>query len=658
MSGLIRLRGARKIYPMGEHSVHALDGVDLDIDRGEFLAIVGASGSGKSTLMHILGCLDRLTDGEYHLAGEDMSKATDEDLSAIRNRRIGFVFQQFNLLHNLTVLENIALPLAYAGVPRAERLSRAGDMARKVGLEARADHRPNELSGGQCQRVAIARALVNHPQVLFADEPTGALDTATGAEILQLLDDLHARGLTIVLVTHDPSIAAHAHRTLRLSDGKVLKDERRETIPASDPAEAPPERHSRLGFADMFRIGLREGLFAHKLRTALTMLGVIIGVASVIAMSSFSAGSKKKQADQIRALGSNLIRVTDRRLEGDDLHHARAEGSNGLTRGDAEVLTSSLPDIRTLAMVRDLSLEVEIHREPRPNARVRAVKGDYPQVNNLSFAAGGAIQPEHNLRRARVAVLGAGLVPSDGEPGGVIDETIGIGGQPFRVIGVLEGKYIDTAELEAVGANDSNLDILIPLETALNRFTYLPLRGELDEIQLQLVREELLAPVGVQIRRILDVRHRGVEDYDLVIPLDLLKSKQESQKLLDLLSLCISAISLVVGGIGIMNIMLASVTERLKEIGIRRAVGARAVDIRNQFLMEATLISMAGGISGVGLAMLGVVAASRPLEFPVVFTPGIMIVSFLAAFFTGLGFGAYPAIRAASQNLVDILSRE
>jgi ABC-type antimicrobial peptide transport system permease subunit len=408
----------------------------------------------------------------------------------------------------------------------------------------------------------------------------------------------------------------------------------------------------------MFRIGLREGLIAHKLRTSLTMLGVIIGVASVIAMSSFSAGSKKKQADQIRALGSNLIRVTDRRLEGEELYDARAEGSGGLSREDAEVLTGTLPEIRILAMVRNVDVEVEIRRQLNASARVRAVKGGYLEVNNLALAAGNGIGPKDNLERSRVAVLGAGLLPEGVEAADMPGETIGVGGQPFQVVGVLEGKYIDTTELEAVGADDTNMDILIPLETALNRFTYLPIRSELDEIQLQLASEDLLAPVGLKIRRILEVRHRGVEDFDLVIPLDLLKSQQESQKLLDILSLCISAISLVVGGIGIMNIMLASVTERLKEIGIRRAVGARAADIRNQFLMEATLISMAGGVIGVGLAMLGVAAASRPLEFPVVFTPGIMTVAFLAAFCTGLGFGAYPAIRAARQNLVDILSRE
>ncbi len=658
MKRVIHLKNARKTYHMGNHAVHALDGVDLDIAHGEFVSIIGSSGSGKSTLMHMLGCLDRLSQGTYELAGEDMSMASDAELSTIRNRKIGFVFQQFNLLANLTVLENIALPLAYAGVPRAHRLEMAAQMAQKVGLEARLDHRPNELSGGQCQRVAIARALINKPDVLFADEPTGALDSKTGVEIMALLDELHAQGLTILLVTHDAKIADHAQRKITLSDGKIVED-RQQREKSVEPIENPPSgKDSKLGFKDMFRIGLREGLLAHKLRTALTMLGVLIGVASVIAMSSFSEGSKKKQADQIRALGSNLIKIIDRKLENQPLYQARASGSAGLTREDGEILKRSLNEISASAMLRDMVLDVEIDRIPRAEAQVRAVFGDYLQVNNLKLARGNDFDENDQQRNHRVAILGAGLIENSADPEAWLNTELRIGGQPYRVIGILANRYVDTTELEAVGANDSNFDILIPLGTAINRYTYLPLRSELDEIQLQLSEEELLASAGKSIRRILDARHHGVADYELVIPLDLLKSKQESQKLLDILSLSISAISLVVGGIGIMNIMLASVTERMKEIGIRRAVGARKEDIRNQFLVESVLISMAGGIAGVLLAMGGVTMASGPLDFPVVFSPGLMLVAFAAAFLTGLGFGAYPAIRASSENLVDILSRE
>lgn len=658
MSRMIQLRGARKTYTMGEHQVHALDGVDLDIEKGEFVAIVGASGSGKSTMMHMLGCLDRLTEGSYHFDGVDMSRAMDAELSAIRNRKIGFVFQQFNLLPNLTVLENIALPLAYAGMDRAGRLKAAAEMAAKVGLADRTEHTPSELSGGQCQRVAIARALINQPDLLFADEPTGALDSKTGIEIMALLDELHQQGLTLLLVTHDQKVARHAERKITLSDGKIVEDLQQHQRENGEEKRQAFTMESRLGLRDMFRIGLREGLLAHKLRSALTMLGVIIGVASVIAMSSFSAGSKQKQADQIRALGSNLIRILDRRLEESDLYKARAQGSAGLRREDAETLLELMDDVQALSMVRDMQLEVEMERSPVAAARVRAVKGDYLTVNNLELETGTMISPADQIRNHRVAVIGGGLLPEGMTAEDALSASLRVGGQPYRVIGVLANRYVDTTELEAVGAKDTNYDLIVPLVTVLNRYTFQPLRSELDEIQLQLNEEDRLAAAGQQIRRVLEALHRGVDDFDLVIPLDLLKSKQESQKLLDILSLCISAISLIVGGIGIMNIMLASVTERLKEIGIRRAVGARAEDIRNQFLVESILLSMAGGLAGVVLALGGVAVASMPLAIPVVYEPGIILIAFGAAFATGLGFGAYPAIRASRENLVDILSRE
>jgi len=659
MTPLIQLRGARKTYTMGQHQVHALNGVDLDVQRGEFAAIVGASGSGKSTLMHMLGCLDRLTTGSYFLAGDDMSTADDTQLSEIRNRRIGFVFQQFNLLPNLTVLENIALPLAYSGLSLSERLEKAKQMAEKVGLGERTHHKPNELSGGQCQRVAIARALIHSPEVLFADEPTGALDSKTGQEILGLLDELHEQGHTILLVTHDPRVADHARRKITLSDGNILSDERRpdaKDLRHSDPE--PIENKGHLGIYDMVRMGLREGLLAHKLRTSLTMLGVIIGVASVIAMSSFSEGSKLKQANQIRALGANLIRIVDRRLENQPLHQARARGSMGLTREDATVLLHAMPDITAVAKARDLNVEVLQGRTPLANARVRGVAGNYLTVNNLNLSAGNDFHPEDDLRQERVAIVGSGLVPENQAADKLLGESVALGGQPFRIIGVLANKFVDTTELEAVGANDSNHDVLVPLGSIVNRFTFQPLRSELDEIQVQLADEDRLSEAGRSIRRILDVRHHGVEDYELIIPLDLLKSKQQSQKLLDILSLSISAISLLVGGIGIMNIMLASVTERLKEIGIRRAIGARKIDIRRQFLVESIIISMVGGLAGVLLAVLGVSIASRPLAFPIVFDPWIVGIAFGASFGTGLLFGAYPAIQASNQNLVEILSRE
>ncbi len=221
---LIHLEGLSKVYRVGDQEIRALDGVNLRIDEGEFIAIIGSSGSGKSTLMHLLGCLDTPTAGRMEICGKDLAKASSDELARVRNKEIGFVFQAFNLLPKLDVVSNIALPLIYAGVPSRERLARARKAAEDVGLGDRLSNRPPQLSGGQCQRVAIARALVNNPRILFADEPTGNLDSATGRMILEMFDALHASGKTVVLVTHDPAIAARSRRVIEISDGRITRE--------------------------------------------------------------------------------------------------------------------------------------------------------------------------------------------------------------------------------------------------------------------------------------------------------------------------------------------------------------------------------------------------------------------------------------------------
>jgi len=224
---LIEIRDLHKVYRMGSERVHALQGVDLDVDEGEYVALAGPSGSGKSTLMHLIGCLDTPTSGTYYLAGSDVSRLGDRSLAGIRNRQIGFVFQTFNLLPRATAQHNVEVPLIYGGVRGAERRRRAAEVLEMVGLGDRRHHRPSELSGGQRQRVAIARGLVMRPHILLADEPTGNLDSATGRDILALFDSLHAQGQTIILVTHDPQVAAHAARRIFIRDGKIESDERR-----------------------------------------------------------------------------------------------------------------------------------------------------------------------------------------------------------------------------------------------------------------------------------------------------------------------------------------------------------------------------------------------------------------------------------------------
>jgi len=659
---VISLRDARRTYTLGGSTVRALDGVDLDIERGSFVSIVGASGSGKSTLLHVLGLLDILSDGELTLGDWELSKSNDDERARVRNRSIGFVFQKFNLLSDLTVLENIALPLAYSGLPKEVRKQKATEVANKVGLGDRLEHRPNQLSGGQAQRVAIARALVNDPDLIMADEPTGALDSKTGREIVDLFLQLNQEGRTIVMVTHDSTLASQGSRKITISDGLIVQDEELRVI--TPPSNQGPsfQPSGSLQLKDLIRIGIHEGLLAHKLRSFLTMLGVIIGVASVISMSSFSEGSRKKQADQIRALGSNLVKVIDRQLEGEELNEGRVRGSLGLSRSDADMIKEQIPNISYLAMTRKVNMNAFCQGARLPvQLGIYGAKGNLLKVNNLNLKEGRWFLPEEQLMRQRVALVGSKIARNIEQSKSIpsaLGEKLVLGGQPYQIIGTLKDRQVDTGELEIHQETDANHHIYIPLDTVLGALQRQDLRSEIDEIHLQLINEDALVEAGLAIRRLVSHLHQGVEDFTLFVPLDILKAKQQSQKLLSVLSLGICAISLLVGGIGIMNIMLASVSERMKEIGIRRAIGATRHNIRDQFLCESTLISFAGSLVGIMFAMLGILIVCPMLELPIVFSIPIMTLAIVLAIATGAGFGYAPANRAAHQNVIEILRDE
>ena len=653
---IIKVQNLQRYYKMGEHTVKALDGVDLEIFPGEFVMIVGSSGSGKSTLMHILGLLDKPTGGSYVLGGEEVSNLNDDDYASLRNSRIGFVFQQFNLLNELSVVENVALPLAYSGVGKDDRLDKAAEYATMTGLGERLDHRPTELSGGQNQRIAIARSLVNNPDIIMADEPTGALDSKTGKEIMDLLHELNDKGHTIIMVTHDNILAEQGTRKIVVKDGLILEDAKGEKEKKSESHDGTKNKAKGLSILDLLFMGLREGLMPHKMRTFLTMLGIIIGVASVIAMSSFSLGSKKKQADQIRALGANLVKIVDNRLENETLLQARRKGSSGLSRQDFEDMKVNVPGILAGAFVRESPMDA-LYNGNKINSTIFGVGGDYLKVNNLTIEHGRYFDKEDEFTAARVIVVGSSIAMKLGG-GDPIGKSLIIGGVPYKIVGILKNKNIDVKELDASSLKDSNINILMPLETMLSRTTYLETRSELDEIQLQLENEELLYDAGTAIKRTLNVLHGGVEDYRIVIPLDLLKQKQQAQKLLDILTIIISSISIIVGGIGIMNIMLATVNERIREIGVRRAVGATKRDIMYQFLTESMIISVTGGLFGVIFALLIIIVTCQALGLPIVLSVVLIGVSVAASVMTGLVFGIYPARNAAAKNPVEALKSE
>lgn len=651
---LIKIRNLQRHYHMGEETVKALDGVDIDIQAGEFVMIIGSSGSGKSTLMHILGLLDTPDGGTLEYNGTDVAQMKDEELSSFRNRTVGFVFQQFNLLPHLTITENIALPLAYAGGGKEDNLEIAKTYAAKMGLGERLGHKPTELSGGQNQRVAIARALVNTPDILMADEPTGALDSKTGKEIMDILYQLNREGKTIIMVTHDRELAETGTRKITMMDGKVIDDTGHSDLTKIKIESKAPSESYGIRFRQLVAAGVREGLLPHKMRSFLTMLGIIIGVSSVICMSSFSLGSKKKQADQIRALGSNLIKINNIPYKDVELNQARIRGSQGLSLKDYETLLEQ-SSLKAHAALRETPMTV-LHEGHALKSRVRAIAGDFLKVNNLKLREGRRFDPFDQDFAAKVCIIGSSVVSKVGYP--AIGKNITLGGIPYTIVGVLKNQNINLKGLEASGLKDSNSDILIPLQTALTRINQQKLRSQLDEIQLQVKNEDELISSGAKISKVIQGLHSGVKDFEIVIPIDLLRQKEEAGKLLDILTVIISSISMVVGGIGIMNIMLASVRERVREIGIRRATGASQNNILMQFLAESVILSATGGVFGVLLSFLVVFATCSALEIPVVFSVPLLFISFAASMSTGLIFGLFPAKNAAELNPVEALRSE
>ena len=310
---ILDLSDIHKHYINGDTTVRALDGVSLKIRRGEFVAIMGQSGSGKSTLMNILGCLDRPTTGSYKVLGHEAANLEPDELASLRRETFGFVFQKYNLLATATAGENVQIPSVYAGLPKHKRAERAASLLARLGLGDRTAHRPSELSGGQQQRVAIARALVNDPPVILADEPTGALDSKSGDEVLALLKQLHAEGRTIILITHAENVAQHAGRIVRIQDGRILED----TGSFSDDAtESVAANHRSFESAVGLMASVQEALVTawrslrvNIFRTMLTLLGIIIGVAAVVAMLAVGEGSRQKVLDRISSFGTNLMLI-------------------------------------------------------------------------------------------------------------------------------------------------------------------------------------------------------------------------------------------------------------------------------------------------------------------------------------------------------------
>ncbi|MBH1838572.1 MacB family efflux pump subunit [Stenotrophomonas maltophilia] len=643
---LLELHGVSRAYRSAAGEVVVLKDVSLRIEAGEFIAIIGPSGSGKSTLMNILGCLDRPSEGSYRVQGAATEQMSQDELAHLRREHFGFIFQRYNLMENLSATENVALPAVYAGVDADARTTRARMLLETLGLGERTTNRPSQLSGGQQQRVSIARSLMNGGAIVLADEPTGALDHASGRQVMAELKRLHAQGHTVILVTHDAAIAAHASRVIEIADGRVVSDRGMGDPPAARNAaaherspEPAAERRARLdAIREAARMAVRS-MLAHRLRTLLTMLGIIIGVAAVVTVVALGKGAQAQVESQINELGASTLDI----FPGADFGDPRSAEIETLVVDDADHL-AALSYVDSVSP--NLSGSVAaLQGNRRANTQVLGVGADLPRVRGLRLKAGRFFTDAEVEAHRAVGVVDqkAAKALFNGNP---IGGTVLLGGMPVEVIGVVGPNAF------AGGATPT---VYVPYTSASSRLLG---SQRLESITVR-VRDDVPttaaeASLGAELQRL-----HGRRDFFIYNADQIRKAVMKSSQTMAALVSAIAAVALVVGGVGVMNIMLVSVKERVREIGVRLAVGARQGDILRQFLIEAVLICLFGGVLGVLFALaVGALSSLLSLGVPFLFTPGPVLAALACSSAIGLGFGYFPARSAAQLDPIQALAAE
>ncbi|MEZ8474102.1 MacB family efflux pump subunit [Vibrio cyclitrophicus] len=653
---LLEISGLSRCFPAGDDQLTVLNNVNLTIRRGEMIAIMGASGSGKSTLMNILGCLDTPSEGTYLVNGRDTSVMNPDQLAELRRDYFGFIFQRYHLLDDLTAIGNVEIPALYSAENKASRQARAEQLLKRLGLAERMDHKPSQLSGGQQQRVSVARALINGGTVLLADEPTGALDSHSGKEMMDLLRELHQQGHTIVLVTHDPKIAASAERVIEISDGGIVSDitsganndsasteysatriEEKQSVnkPISKPFSA-----QWFSVVEAFKMSL-SAMGSHRLRTFLTMLGIIIGIASVVSVVAIGNGSQAQVLSRMASMGTNTIEIKP----GSGLGDRRAGRVRTLTANDANALTnlsfvdSVTPTVRVNVAVR--------YGNEAVTAEVQGVGSDYFRVRGFEVAQGQLFDDGSIDALEQVAVIDNNTLNDLFPDGEALGKVIFLGRLPVRIIAVTEAR-------EMAFGNSDALNVWLPYSTVNSRIYS---QNYVNDITVRVSDEVSSTAAEQAIINLIKMRH-GVEDFFTVNTDTVRENIEQTSSTMTLLISAIAFISLVVGGIGVMNIMLVSVTERTREIGIRMAVGARQADILRQFLIEAVLVCLCGGALGIGLAYaVGLIVSSTSSGLSMIYSTNSIIAAFICSTLIGVLFGFLPARNAARLNPVDALSR-
>jgi macrolide transport system ATP-binding/permease protein len=683
---LIQLKGIERRYQSGEHEVTVLHPLDLTIAAGEMVAIVGASGSGKSTLMNLLGCLDRPSGGQYLFRGQDTAGLDALALARLRCHHFGFIFQRYHLLPHLDAAANVEIPAIYAGTSRPERQIRARTLLTRLGLSDRSHHRPGQLSGGQQQRVSIARALANGGEVILADEPTGALDSHSGKEVMAILKELHAQGHTIILVTHDMAVANHANRIITLRDGRVVEDSGQ---PAANPPISPDKAHGvkerqqipqataeqlscalprpatgqkarepapdRLPTASVAKRGSQgwdryreagrmalHAMLAHRMRTFLTMLGIIIGIAAVVSVVALGQGARAKVINDINAMGTNTIDI----FPGKDWGDEKAASIQTLNERDLDALLGqpylegASPQIATSGQLR--------YRNKTSSGSVVGVGSDFFRVKGMTLTQGRLLDERDIRSRTAVAVVDGKTITSLLGKTDPVGQVVLVGTLPVRIVGVV-------AQETGFGPSSQSVNVWLPYSAVMSRlisqnhFSQITIRVK-DGVQPALAEQAAVA--------LLTQRH-GVKDFFTFSSDSIVKSVEKTTATLTLLVSAIAVISLIVGGVGVMNIMLVSVVERTREIGIRIAVGARQSDILQQFLIEAVMVSLLGGLLGIGLAIfIGFIFSLLVESFQMRFSLFSILMAFGCSSLIGILFGYLPARNAARLDPVEALARE
>ncbi len=644
MANIIEIKQLNRSFGEGENCVHILKNISLSIKKGDFIAIMGQSGSGKSTLMNIIGCLDAPTSGSYKIHNNETVELSQNQLSDLRSQTFGFIFQHYNLLSSLTAAENVALPAIYAGMPQTQRLTRAQQLLEKLGLGDKWQNKPNQLSGGQQQRVSIARALMNGGEIILADEPTGALDSQSGENVMEILRQLHSEGHTIIMVTHDRDIAASANRVIEIKDGEIIGDSQKEAIQSA--VKNTGKSKSRFGFSkdqliEAFKMSV-SAIVAHKMRSLLTMLGIIIGITSVVSVVALGNGSQQKILENIKGIGTNTMTI----FNGTGFGDRRAEQMQNLTVNDANAL-SNQSYVQSVTPNSTSSGTLIYGNQTFSSTSLKGVSEQSFDVEGLTLKLGNTFTQEDIRNNQSVALIDESAKKSIFPHENPLGKIIMFNKRPLRIIGVVSDRQM--------GGASSSLNIYAPYSTVMNKISG---SKKIASITVKVSDSVNSAVAEKGITELLQMRH-GKKDF-FIMNSDTIKQTIESTtSTMKLLISSIAFISLIVGGIGVMNIMLVSVTERTKEIGVRMAIGARQSNILQQFLIEAVLICLIGGVTGILLSgVIGLLFNTFMSDFAMAFSSASIIAAVAFSTLIGVVFGYMPAKRAAQLDPITALARE